>query len=201
MNTPSTDMPQNALTLIPGRLGNAPECPPRFLRGAAATLCLDHLLNGTPLGGRGAEVTGRSVLIATRDQFVAALALIELDGVAGRLIVCTPHFPSEHLPALVAKAGIDTIVSDHDRGDDGPRIPLRILSNGTVTPSKETLATCCRTEWVLLTSGTAGTPKMLVHTFASLTAAIGNALGQGTDVGARPRFSPPREHGHTGKLT
>jgi len=139
-------------------------------------------VNGTTLGGRGAEVAGRSVLVATRDQFAAALALIELDGVAGRLIVCTPDLPSEHLPALVAKAGIDAIVSDHARGDDRPCIPLRILGNGTITPSRETLATCYTTEWVLLTSGTTGTPKMVVHTFASLTAAIGNALGQGADV-------------------
>jgi acyl-coenzyme A synthetase/AMP-(fatty) acid ligase len=121
------------------------------------------------------------VLIATRDQFAAALALIELDGVAGRLVVCTPDLPSEHLPAIVARAGIDAIVSDHDRGDDGSGVPLRILCNGTVTPSRETPATCCKTEWVLLTSGTTGAPKMLVHTFASLTAAIGHGLGQGAD--------------------
>jgi acyl-coenzyme A synthetase/AMP-(fatty) acid ligase len=175
-------MPQNALTSIRDRLGNAPEGPPRFLWGAAANLCLDHLLNGTTLGGRRAEVAGRSVLIATRDQFAAALALIELDGVAGRLIVCTPDVPSEHLPALVAKARIDAIVSDRDRGDDGLAAPLRILCDGTVTPSAETLATCGKTEWVLLTSGTAGTPKMVAHTFASLTAAFGDALGQGPDV-------------------
>jgi acyl-coenzyme A synthetase/AMP-(fatty) acid ligase len=110
------------------------------------------------------------------------LALIELDGVAGRLIVCTPDLPSEHFPALVAQIGIDAIVSDHDRGDDGLAPPLRILCNGTVTPSKQRLAAYCTTEWVLLTSGTTGMPKMIVHTFASLTAAIGNALGQGTDV-------------------
>jgi acyl-coenzyme A synthetase/AMP-(fatty) acid ligase len=182
MNMLSTNTPPDAQTSIRRRLGDAPEGPPRFLWGAAADLRLDRLLNGTTLGGRGTEVAGRSVLVDTLDQFAAALALIELDGVADRLIVRTPDLPSGHLPAIVANAGIDAIVSDHDRGDDGSSIPLRILSNSTVTPSKETPATCCTTEWVLLTSGTTGTPKMLVHTFASLTSAIGDALGQEADV-------------------
>ena len=179
---PSTNTPPDAQTSIRRRVGDAPEDPPRFLWGAGADLRLDCLLNGTTLGGRRTEVAGRSVLVDTLDQFAAALALIELDGVAGRLIVLTPDLPSEHLPAIVANAGIDAIVSDHDRGDDGTCIPLRILVNGTVTPSKGTLAACCKTEWVLLTSGTTGTPKMLVHTFASLTSPIGNALGQEADV-------------------
>ena len=75
---------------------------------------LGDVLDGTSLGGRVAELAGRSVLVATRDQFAAALALIELDGVARRLIICTPDLPAEHLPAVVAKAGVDAIVSDHD---------------------------------------------------------------------------------------
>jgi acyl-coenzyme A synthetase/AMP-(fatty) acid ligase len=113
------------------------------------------------------------------------LALIELDGIARRLIVCTPDLPAEHLPAVVAKAGVDGIVSDHDRDDDGLGVALRVLCNGTVTPAKETLVACCRTEWVLLTSGTTGAPKMLVHSFASLTAPIGGAPlnnAQGADI-------------------
>jgi hypothetical protein len=181
MNTPPS-----ARASLRDRLGNAPEGSQRFLRGATAGVCLGRVLNGTSLGGRVAEVAGRSVLIATRDQFAAALALIELDGIARRLIVCTPDLPSEHLPALVAKAGVDAIVSDHDRGDDGLGVPLRVLCNGTLTPAEEfrfqNSEFRIQTEWVLLTSGTTGAPKMLVHTLASLTAPIVSALGQGGDV-------------------
>ncbi len=177
MNTPPHPMAS-----IRDRLGNAPEGPKRFLWGAAASVHLGLRLNGTGLRGRVADLARRSVLIATRDQFATALALIELDGIARRLIIWTPDLPSEHLPAVVAKAGVDAIVSDHDRGDDASGVPLRVLCNGTVTPAKETPVTCCRTEWVLLTSGTTGAPKMLVHSFASLTAPIGSALGQRGDV-------------------
>jgi acyl-CoA synthetase (AMP-forming)/AMP-acid ligase II len=167
---------------IRDRLADAPEGPERFLWGATASAALGHRPSGTGLRGRAAELARRSVLIATRDQFAAALALIELDGIARRLIICTPDLPSEHLPAVVAKAGVDAIVSDHDGGDDALGVPLRVLCDGTVMPAEETPVMCCRTEWVLLTSGTTGAPKMLVHSFASLTAPIGSALGQRADV-------------------
>jgi acyl-coenzyme A synthetase/AMP-(fatty) acid ligase len=170
MNTPP-----HPLASSRDRPGNVAEGPERFLWGATASVCLDHFFNGTSLGGQVGELAGRSVLVATRDQFAAALALIELDGIARRVVVCTPDLPSEHLPAVVAKSGVDAIVSDYDRGDDGLGIPLRVLCNVTVTSAKETLGASCRTEWILLTSGTTGAPKMLVHSFASLTAPIRSA--------------------------
>ena len=157
--------PPSPMASIRDRLADAPEGAVRFLWGATASVPLGRRLSGTGLGGRAAELARRSVLIATRDPFAAALALIELDGIARRLIIGTPDLPSEHLPALVAKAGVDAIVSDED-----------------VRPAAETPVTCCRTEWVLLTSGTTGAPKMLVHSFASLTAPIGSAQGQRADV-------------------
>src|SRR3989441_6559559 len=132
MNTPP-----NRMASIRDSLGNAPEGPERFLWGASASVCLGHVPNGTSLGGRAAELAGRSVLIATRDQFAAALAFIELDGLARRLIVCTPDVPAGHLPAVVAQADVDAIVSDHDRGDDGLGVPLRVLCNGAVAPAEE----------------------------------------------------------------
>ena len=177
MNTPPS-----LIASIRASLGSAPKGRERFLWGGRGGVSFDRLLDSTSLGGRAAELAGRSVLIATRDQCAAALALIELDGVARRLIVCTPDLPPDHLPGVVAKAGVDAIVSDHDRGADGLEVPLRVLCNGTVTPAKETLVACCRTEWVLLTSGTTGAPKMLAHSFASLTSPIGSALGNGADV-------------------
>src|SRR5438445_7458927 len=88
-------------------LDHAPDGPARFLWGAASSVCLGHLVTGTSLGGRAAELAGRSVLIATRDQCAAALALIELDGMARRLIVCTPDVPPAHLPGVVAQAHVD----------------------------------------------------------------------------------------------
>jgi len=152
--------------------------PARFLWGATASVCLGDLSGSTSLGGRRAELAGKSVLVVTRDQLAAALTLIELDGIARRLIVCTPDLSSEHLPAVVSKADVDAIVSDRDRNGDGLAIPLRVLCHGTISPgTPDILGTPVPTEWVLLTSGTSGAAKMIVHNIASLTAAIGRAPG------------------------
>jgi acyl-CoA synthetase (AMP-forming)/AMP-acid ligase II len=158
MNTPP-----KVRASIRDALDSAPGGPPRFLWGATAGVCLDDLLNGATLGGRAAVAPGRSVLIATRDQYAAALALIELDGIARRLILCPPDLAAEHLPGVVAKAGVDAIVSEDDLGDHGSAFSLH---HSTVSS---------QTEWVILTSGTTGAPKMVAHTFASLTAPIGDA--------------------------
>src|SRR5437660_807676 len=52
----------------------------------------------------------RSVLIATEDQLRAALVLIELDGIARRLILCPPGLEDEHLAIIVRQAEVDRIV-------------------------------------------------------------------------------------------
>src|SRR5213079_36141 len=84
----------------------------RALWGAEASVRLSELMRGSSLGGRLEELRGRSVLVATRDQLTAALALIELDGVASRLVLCPPDLPTEHVPYVVATAAVDAQVTD-----------------------------------------------------------------------------------------
>src|ERR1700681_120823 len=103
-------MPPDHMTSIRHLLGRADNSG-RFLWGARATLALDGPGRGTSLGGRLQELSGRSVLIATRDQLSAALALIELDGVACRLVICPPDLSSEYLRSVIATARVDAIVS------------------------------------------------------------------------------------------
>jgi acyl-coenzyme A synthetase/AMP-(fatty) acid ligase len=159
MSTPHRSMS------IRDRLAKAPDADTRFLWGARAGVCLGYLVSATSLGGRAADLAGRSVLIASRDQLAAALALIELDGVARRLVVCPPDMSPEHLSAVVATAEVDAVVSDRDIDTLEPR-----------TTSREPRI---ETEWILLTSGTTGVPKMLVHSFASLSAPIPDAEDAG----------------------
>ena len=59
--------------------------PTGAFHGTGAVVRLAALAEASSLGGHLEELRGRTVLIATRDQLTAALALIELDGVnAGR---------------------------------------------------------------------------------------------------------------------
>src|SRR5262245_54997987 len=113
MNRPSA-----LVASIRDGLADAPEnSRPLFLHGATGSVCLGHLLRGTSLGGvvvggslvvpARVQLAGRSVLIATGDQLATALALIELDGIARRLVVCTPDLSSQHLPAIVSQSDAD----------------------------------------------------------------------------------------------
>ena len=72
-------------------LADAPAAAPRVLWGAPASVAVDDLAQRTSLGGRRRELAGRSVLVATRDQLPAAVALLELDGLARRIVVCPPE--------------------------------------------------------------------------------------------------------------
>src|SRR6266850_480326 len=100
-------------------LSTAGHLSERALRGADVSVTLGDLVWGSSLGGRLEELRGRSVLVATRDQLTAALALIELDGVASRLVLCPPDLPVEHVPFVMATAAVEACVSDLEGADAG----------------------------------------------------------------------------------
>src|SRR5437870_13251245 len=84
----------------------------RTLWGVEASVRLGELVGASSLGGRLEELRGRSVLVATRDQLTAALALIELDGVARRLVLCPPDLPRKVVPFVMATGAVDAVVSE-----------------------------------------------------------------------------------------
>lgn len=145
----------------------------RFIAGAEGDIAQKDLASGSVLYSRGDELWGRSVLLATSSQLTTASALIELDGLACRIVVCPPDFPAEHLPFVMDTAAVDAVVSDRKLLRLGSKRPLifspctRAIVPGTCNRSREHA-----TEWVLLTSGTTGIPKLVVHTLASLAGAI-----------------------------
>jgi acyl-coenzyme A synthetase/AMP-(fatty) acid ligase len=150
---------------------------------AQARVALSDLQSGTGFGGRLPELSGRSVLLAPQAQLAAAVAMIELDGVARRMIICPPDLSAKYLPEVIGRAGVDTIVSDHDQSDTcSPGVPLHVPVSAVIMPVERVELDRYTTEWVLLTSGTTGRPKMLAHNLASLTAPIKSSQHQETDV-------------------
>ncbi|WP_297297042.1 AMP-binding protein [uncultured Methylovirgula sp.] len=141
----------------------------RMLWGLNDAVALADLLDGTVLDQ--ADIAGRSIVLTTHDQLAAAQALVALDGTARRIVLCPPDLPLTYLAAIAADAEADAIVTDREETDfAGHDLPPRMACKGPLQPSQA--AAPIVTEWVLLTSGTTGVPKMVVHSLAALTGAI-----------------------------
>ena len=145
--------------------------------GRGASVALRELAAGSTLGAALDALRGRSVLVATHEQLPTALALVELDGVARRMVLCTPDLTPEQLAAVAATAQADAIILEAPRAASDLGSPaLDSLAPYVVTPRpvpgpierRSGLAT----EWILLTSGTTGTPKLVLHTLQSLGGAL-----------------------------
>jgi acyl-coenzyme A synthetase/AMP-(fatty) acid ligase len=144
-------------------------------------LAFDDIIRGTILSGHRHELNGKSVLVTVKAQLDAALALIELDGVASRLVVCPSDFTPDRLASIIAQAEVDIIV-----GDEGAQDGLAHLPHYIPSPLAQVGSATCDptqpTEWVLPTSGTTGAPKLVAHRLEGLLGAIGDAPPPGRSV-------------------
>jgi acyl-coenzyme A synthetase/AMP-(fatty) acid ligase len=166
-------MPQTNPLSLWNALSTAGDLSGRSVFGAEGSITLSDLVAGSALYCRGEELSGRSVLLTTGSQFTTASALIELDGVARRIVLCPPDLALEHLPFVIDTAEVDAIVSDGRtlELDIGRPVYFSPCSREIVPRNYDRNAQY-ETEWVLLTSGTTGRPKLVAHTLASLAGAI-----------------------------
>ena len=151
-------------------LTEAGEPAGRFLDGAKARVQLSALSSGSSLGGALEGLRGRSILLATESELAAALAMIELDGVARRMVLCPPGVPEAHLAAIAKTAAVEAVVSDHPQR----ALPARTVHcSAKLAPASHARRASHATEWVMLTSGTTGVPKLVVHDLATLAGPAG----------------------------
>ena len=152
--------------------------PASVLYAPAERVGLDALSGASIFGADLESLRGHNVLLATREQLPTALALIELDGLARRMVVCPPGLSPEHFAAIIRDADIDVIAGDLEVPEPGrPGVRRQQISGSELIPGTVRRYSH-ETEWVLLTSGTSGAPKLVLHTLSSLTSALS---------GARPR--------------
>jgi len=148
---------------------------------AAASIALSDLASASCLGGHPERLRGRAVLLAMHEQLSTAIALLELDGIARRLVLCTPELTQESLAQVAATAGTDAELHDLDPHPISPAAgsPIERRGNGD-------------TEWILLTSGTTGQPKLVAHSLASLAGTLPrHTPGPAAAVAAGPASGTP----------
>ena len=143
----------------------------RTISDARRSVSLTDILQQTCLADRLAELSGRSVLLAVADQLISGLAMTEIDGVARRMLLCPPDLNADHLKTLIGDAGIDAVVTDRPERWIDTSIDL-VVTAGAPAPAAATGKTERATEWLMLTSGTSGAPKIVSHTLEGLTGAI-----------------------------
>ena len=167
-------MPPSDIGTLSDGIAAAGNLSDRFLSGIEATVTLGALFGGSSLGGRAEELRGRSVLVWTRDQLTTALALIELDGVARRLVLCPADFSLEHLPFVVNSAAVDAIVSDREPSvRKSPALNLSSSAVQPIHPRTTTVAQGCARNGFCSHPAPRDSQSWCVHTLASLAGAIG----------------------------
>jgi acyl-coenzyme A synthetase/AMP-(fatty) acid ligase len=143
----------------------------RTLSDSHHVVSLTDILSQTVVVGRLHELSGRSVLLRISDQLKSGLAMIELDGIAKRMLLCPLDLNPAHLQALIADAGIDAVVTDEP--ECWTESGIALVVNAQLPPTAATPAQTERaTEWLMLTSGTSGVPKIVGHTLEALTGAV-----------------------------
>jgi len=169
-------MPRNSSPSLSSSIVASGTLKSHVVWGAESSATWEDLAAGKVFHYKACEFRGRSVVLATIDPFAAIAAMIQLDGIARRIVLCPPDLLLEHIVFVAETAAADFIVTDQP-------VPEAIRSR------MECIVPCApktgddhsdarrrpsefETEWVLLTSGTTGLPKLTVHTLASLAGAI-----------------------------
>lgn len=162
-----------------GALPSAKEQNQALVYGAESFAALDDFARTSVLGGQGDALRGSSVLILTDNQLIAARVFAELDGIVRRLVLYPSDFPLEHLSYVIKTADVDAIVSDRtDFGPSMPHVHYFVPCIHESVPQDYDRSAPRETEWILLTSGTSGSPKLVAHTFSSLTSALWTATAE-----------------------
>ena len=148
-----------------------PDLKGRTLSDARQVVSLTNIVDETCFVGRPRQLSGRSVLLAVTDQLISALAMTEIDGVARRMLLCPPDLNADHVKTLIEDAEIDAIVTDEPARWTDADVYLVVAARGPVRAVART-KTERPTEWLMLTSGTSGVPKIVNHSLEGLTGAI-----------------------------
>ena len=128
------------------------------------------------------HLTGIKIALCIVDAGVALRALVALDGVADCILLLSPAANPEANMDLVRRMDCDAIIAD---------APSTLACLDQSPPAFKTLETLIasrhqgysppvsETRWIMSSSGTTGTPKLVSHSFASLTKSTKDNVARG----------------------
>lgn len=126
---------------------------------------------------------GKNVGISAGDNTLLALLLLFLDGTAKRLTLLPPGLDSGSFAKIASLAQIEIMVSDRT-DTDFAEIPLApafpVISDCNSIGTRKLGA--INTEWLLPTSGTTRTPKLVAHSVETLTRSVKRNPGTGSEL-------------------
>ncbi len=133
----------------------------KVLHGTPGVRSVDELLAGAAAarGQELASVRGQRVSLRCLDAFAHVQGLVALDGWASAILLLDPVTAEDRMAGFERAAGIVWRVTAGAGGLTVERVGEGPASDGT-------------TEWIIPTSGTTGVPKLIGHTFRSLTRTV-----------------------------
>jgi hypothetical protein len=143
----------------------------RTISDARHTVSLTGLLQQACLVGRFDELAGRSVLLAVSDQLISTVAMTEIDGLAGRMLLCPPAPDPDQVQALIEEADIDAIVTDQPSRWSKVGVYLVAAARMPV-PAPARPRARRATQWLMLKPGLSRMPNIAVHRLEELCGAI-----------------------------
>lgn len=150
-----------------------------------STLPRDRILISGPSGDRTAgqlldyaasnfgKLQGRRLALNLADPVAGVEAMVAADGHAESITLLPPTLPDGYLFALLEKAGCDLLlVSEQQTRASVSNIILKSSLSDLDVCSEQDSDNNIQTVWHLATSGTTNVPKLVAHTFGSLSRTV-----------------------------